>query len=93
MQAKVPVQGLQEHPGKARSDNRCHSVPRHYHKTVTRSIAFIRDAEGQLTPYRLQHGPFGQEPQTLLPLPAPHVPSVVSGPVGGAGVGLPNTGS
>lgn len=40
-----------------------------------------------------QQPPCGQFPQTVLPLPAPQVPSVVMAPVGGAFVGAPNTGS
>lgn len=40
-----------------------------------------------------QQPPCGQFPQTVLPLLAPHVPSVVMAPVGGADVGAPRTGS
>ena len=48
------------------------------------------------TPYMEQQLPCGQLPQTVLPLPAPHVPSVVTFPVGAAAeveVGLPKMGS
>lgn len=40
-----------------------------------------------------QQPPFFQFPQTVLPLLAPQLPSVVTAPVGGASVGLPSTGS
>jgi hypothetical protein len=48
-----------------------------------------------LQPYTEQHGPCGQLPQTVFPLPAPHVPSVVSPPpvLVPVAVGLPKTGS
>ena len=40
-----------------------------------------------------QQAPFGESPQTVLPLLAPQVPSFVMAPVGGASVGAPSTGS
>ena len=45
------------------------------------------------TPYKEQQAPLGQSPHTVFPFPAPHVPSLVSGPVAGAVDGTPKTGS
>lgn len=94
MRVKVLVQEPQEDPHKGRFDNRCRSGLHHFHKTMTILETVILKVLYRLpTPYRLQQGPLGQLPQNLFPLPAPHVPSVVLGPVGGAATGLPNTGS
>ena len=59
-----------------------HISYRHYHCDMSK-----------LTPYKEQHDPWGQSPQTVFPFPAPHVPSVVSCPLAGAADGGPRTGS
>ena len=45
------------------------------------------------TPYKEQQAPLGQSPHTVSPFPAPHVPSLVMGPVVGAVDGFPKIGS
>ena len=55
---------------------------------------FASGRQGNLHPYMEQQEPWGQLPHTVPAFAAPHVPSLVTTPLGGAvPVGLPSTGS
>lgn len=90
----VKAQGLGSPPvrNKDRFDSRCHSGQKFCRRTTDHQLA-TPEAYRLHTPYNEQQPPCGQSPHTVFPLLAPHVPLVVTAPVGGAPVGLPRFGS
>jgi hypothetical protein len=56
--------------------------------STIRSAQNIMRRGSHQNPYMEQQFPFGQCPQTVLPFPTPHVPSVVTGAVATASAGI-----
>ena len=66
-----------------------------YFRRLYSSATLVEDVDLYLHPYIEQQPPCGQLPQTVLPLAAPHVPSLVGTPLSPPGevVGTGRTGS